>query len=52
VAIDEKQPVTPAPPQGQEVAEQDRAIAAEHERNIAGIEHVTGRVGEGMRVVP
>jgi hypothetical protein len=44
--------MTPAPPQCQEVAEQDRAIAAEHERNVPDIDDITGRVGQGMRVVP
>jgi hypothetical protein len=44
--------MTPASPQRQEVAEQDRAIAAEHDRDIASFEHLTGRVGEVVRVVP
>jgi hypothetical protein len=52
VAIDEQQPMTTAPPQSQDVAEQDRAIVAEHERNVADIEDFTARVGQGMRFVP
>jgi hypothetical protein len=33
-------------------AHQLRQLAGEHNRNIAGIEHVAGRGGEVMRVIP
>jgi hypothetical protein len=52
VAIDEQQPVTPAPPQGQEAAKQNRAIPAEHERDVPDSQDLTDGVRQGVRVVP
>ena len=51
VPVDEQQPVAAASAEGQQVAEQDRAVAAEHDRDVAPVEHLTGRRGEQMRVV-
>jgi hypothetical protein len=52
VTIDKQQSVTPPSAEGQQVAEQYRAIAAEDDWNVTNVEHVTGRVGELVRVVP
>jgi hypothetical protein len=51
VPIDEQQPVTASSAQCEQVAEQDRAVAAEHDRDLPMVEDLTGRRGEQMRVV-
>jgi hypothetical protein len=40
-----------SPPGSEQVAEQDRAVAAEHDRELAPVENLTGRRGEQMGVV-
>jgi hypothetical protein len=52
VPVDEQQPVTATTPQRQQIAENDRAVATEHDRDVVGIEHPAGRVCERVRVVP
>jgi hypothetical protein len=52
VAVDEQQAEAPAPAQGQKVPEQDRTVAAEHDRDSATVENLAGGVGEFVRVVP
>ena len=51
VAVDEQQPEAPSPPKGQRRPEEDRAVATEHEWEVAGVDHLAGRVGELQRVV-
>ena len=52
VTVDEQQPMTPAAPKCQQVAEQDRAVPAEHDRDVAGVKHLAGCIGELVRVIP
>ena len=51
MTVEEQQAEATAPIQRQQVAEQDRAVAAEHDRHLAAVEHVAGRVGQLMGVV-
>jgi hypothetical protein len=51
VGIDEQQPIAPPPTQSQHRAEHDRAIATEHDREVAGVEHGCDSLGKGVRVV-
>jgi hypothetical protein len=44
--VGEEPPVPAAPAQREHRAEQDRAVAAEHERRLAGVEHLADRAGE------
>jgi hypothetical protein len=51
VPVDEEQPMAPPSPHRQQVAEHDRAVATEHDWEIASVEHVAGRIREVVRVV-
>ena len=46
VPIDEQQPVAAASAQSQQIAEQDRAVASEHDRDLATVEDFASRCGE------
>jgi hypothetical protein len=50
VPIDEQQPMAAAPPQRENGAEQNRAVPTEHDRDLAGVEHLGSGVRESVRV--
>jgi hypothetical protein len=51
VPVEEEQAVAPAPPQRERAPEQDAAVAADHDRELAAVEHRPDGVGEPQRVV-
>jgi hypothetical protein len=51
IAVDEHQAVTAAAAQREHRPQQDRAIAAEHNRKVPGIEHFGDRVSQARRPV-
>ena len=50
VAVDEQQPEARAPPQRQEPAKQNAAVAAEHDWEVACVENLADRIGKLGRV--
>jgi hypothetical protein len=51
MTIEEQQPVTPAPPKGEQAAEHDRAIAAENDGELPRLNHALDHVCECHRIV-
>ena len=50
MTIEKQQPVTPAPPKGEQAAEQDRAITAEHDGEFPHVDHAFDHVCECHRI--